>query len=85
VANVDGEVHGGADAIRERLVRQVSSPVLWQACASVLEAFGTELVLEVGPGKVLTGLVRRILPSVPVGNVEDPGSLAAASALLEGK
>ena len=84
VANVDGAVHGGPDAIRDRLVRQVSSPVLWQACASALETFGTELVLEVGPGKVLTGLVRRILPSVRVGNVEDPESLDTASALLEG-
>lgn len=84
LANVDGEVHGGPEAIRSRLVRQVSSPVLWQACAGALGGFGAELVLEVGPGKVLTGLVRRILPEVRAANVEDPESLAAVRALLKG-
>ena len=75
VANVDAEEHG--DAVADRLVRQVSSPVLWRDCVGKLLELGGSRFVEVGPGKVLTGLMRRIDRQAPAGNIEDPASLEA--------
>jgi [acyl-carrier-protein] S-malonyltransferase len=85
VANVDAQPHGSAESVRERLTQQVSRPVRWQACVKALAALGTEVFVEVGPGKVLSGLVRRILPAATVANVEDPTSLAAATPLFSAR
>ncbi len=60
VQNVDAEVHDGVHAIRDALVRQLYLPVQWTGCVQALAARGATRIVECGPGKVLTGLARRI-------------------------
>jgi len=64
IANVTAEPYPGADAVRDLLVRQVTSPVRWQDSVAALERAGCTLALEVGPGSVLSGLVRRITSGI---------------------
>ncbi len=60
VQNVDAQVHDGVDAIRQALVEQLYLPVRWSGCVQALAARGVTRVAECGPGKVLTGLSKRI-------------------------
>lgn len=60
VQNVDAGVHAGVAAIRDALVRQLYLPVRWTECVQALAARGAVRLAECGPGKVLTGLARRI-------------------------
>ncbi|MCE7032450.1 ACP S-malonyltransferase [Lysobacter sp. GX 14042] len=60
VQNVDAAVHDGSDAVREALVRQLYLPVQWTGCVRALAEAGVTRLGECGPGKVLTGLARRI-------------------------
>ena len=60
VQNVDAAVQPDVDAIRDALVRQLYLPVQWTRCVEVLAANGATRIGECGPGKVLTGLVKRI-------------------------
>jgi len=60
VQNVDAAVHEGIDAIGDALARQLYLPVRWSACVEALAANGVTRLAECGPGKVLTGLARRI-------------------------
>src|SRR5690606_13865917 len=60
VQNVDAEVHDGVQAIRDALVRQLYLPVQWTGCMQALAARGATRFGECGPGKVLTGLAKRI-------------------------
>lgn len=60
INNVDVAVVEDADAIKEALVRQLYSPVRWRECVEKLSQFDVEICLECGPGKVLTGLNKRI-------------------------
>ncbi|MCW5578670.1 MAG: ACP S-malonyltransferase, partial [Dokdonella sp.] len=76
--NVDGAVHDGADAIRDALVRQLYLPVRWTQCMQALVAGGATRVAECGPGKVLTGLARRIDKSIDARALGTPAELAAA-------
>lgn len=75
VRNVDAEIAAGPDDIRDGLKRQVVSPVLWEASVRKLLASGVNLMVEVGPGKVLSGLMRQIDRSVECLHVEDMASL----------
>ncbi|MDQ7793716.1 MAG: ACP S-malonyltransferase [bacterium] len=84
VANVSATVPGGAVAVREALVRQVSSPVLWEDSLRRMAAMGARVFLELGPGNSLAGLVGRTLGDAVVMSVDDSRSLAAALAELEG-
>lgn len=77
VANVDALANTDPGRIRELLVRQVSSPVRWQDCVKALAAAGADRFVEVGPGKVLSGLLRRIVGSAAVAGVEDPAGVDA--------
>ncbi|GAB4267076.1 MAG: ACP S-malonyltransferase [Deferrisomatales bacterium] len=77
VANVDARPYGDPGGIAERLVRQVSRPVRWQDGVRALRGLGVERFVEVGPGKVLTGLIRRIDRSAAAANVEDPAGVEA--------
>jgi len=80
VNNVDARVvRTGAEA-RDGLVRQVSASVLWQPSVERLVKEGVETFVEVGPGTVLTGLVRKIAKGARTFGVEDPSSLAAWTA-----
>jgi len=82
VTNVDAAlVQKGTDA-RDSLVRQVSSPVRWLQSIELLIAEGVDTFVEVGPGKVLTGLMRQISREVKCFNVEDTASLKSAAANL---
>jgi [acyl-carrier-protein] S-malonyltransferase len=78
VNNVDVRAEVSPDAIRQALVRQLYNPVRWTETVQYLTGEGVEIILEVGPGKVLTGLTKRIADSVSGMAVNDPASLAAA-------
>ncbi len=65
----------GPDAIKQSLVRQLSHSVLWEDCIRKISMTGIENFIEVGPGKVLTGLIKRIEPSARLFNVEDTATL----------
>ncbi|MGX8942866.1 ACP S-malonyltransferase [Symbiopectobacterium sp. Eva_TO] len=78
VNNVDARSETDPDAIRAALVKQLYSPVRWTECVSYLAAQGVESLLEVGPGKVLTGLTKRIVDTLSAAAVNDPASLSAA-------
>jgi [acyl-carrier-protein] S-malonyltransferase len=84
VNNVDARVVRAAEACREGLVRQVSSPVRWQESVEVLVREGVDTFVEVGPGAVLAGLVKKIDKTVRVMSVEDPVSLEAAATAIAG-
>ncbi|GAB6197306.1 ACP S-malonyltransferase [Lysobacter xanthus] len=80
VQNVDAEVRTDVAAIRDALVRQLYRPVQWTQCAEVLVARGATRIAECGPGKVLSGLVKRIDKSVDVRALGAPADLEAALA-----
>ncbi len=77
VNNVDVTVETDAQAIRDALVRQLYCPVQWTRTIEYLAAAGVERIIEVGPGKVLTGLVKRIDKNLDAVAVNTPESLAA--------
>jgi [acyl-carrier-protein] S-malonyltransferase len=82
VNNVDALVIRDADDCREGLVRQVSAPVRWLEVVETLVREGVDTVIEVGPGTVLSGLVKKIDKGLRVRNVEDPASLEATREAL---
>lgn len=77
VNNADAVAIKEGEAARSSLVRQVSSPVRWLESVQFLASAGVETFVEVGPGKVLSGLVRQTLADARCLNVADPASLAA--------
>jgi [acyl-carrier-protein] S-malonyltransferase len=77
ISAVDGKAHSSPEDIRATLVRQLASPVRWSQTVHALLAHAQTL-LECGPGRVLTGLNRRIERSAQCLALEDPASLAAA-------
>ena len=81
VANVDAEPKRDARAAIEALVAQVSSPVRWEAVVRRLASEGVTTYVEVGPGAVLSGLVRKIHREATVVNVGSPDDLAATTGL----
>jgi [acyl-carrier-protein] S-malonyltransferase len=78
VNNVDVKIETSPEAIRSALVRQLYSPVRWTESVEFMAAQGVEQLLEVGPGKVLTGLTKRIVDTLTAAAVNDTASLAAA-------
>ncbi|MEZ0472541.1 ACP S-malonyltransferase [Luteimonas salinilitoris] len=80
VQNVDAEVHEGVQSIRDALVRQLYLPVQWTGCVQALAARGVRRVGECGPGKVLTGLVKRIDKTLDARALGTPGDFDAALA-----
>jgi [acyl-carrier-protein] S-malonyltransferase len=83
VNNVDARPVRTAEECRDGLVRQVSAPVRWEESVRELVAQGVDTFVEVGPGQVLSGLVKKIDKNARVLNVEDPASLEAAVAALK--
>ena len=81
-ANVTGGLVTTAEATRDALIRQVTGTVRWVDCMNSLLAAGADLFIEVGPGKVLCGLLRQIDPAQESLNVEDAASLEATLAAL---
>jgi [acyl-carrier-protein] S-malonyltransferase len=84
ITNVDAKAIRSGTEARDSLVRQVSSPVRWLESVQLLIKEGVETFTEVGPGKVLCGLVRQIERGANCLNVSDAESLAAAKAALAG-
>ncbi len=82
VANVDAGTLSAASVAREKLVAQVTGAVRWQASVEAMAAAGVTHVVEIGPGKVLTGLVKRTAKGLVLTNVSDPASLDAYAATL---
>lgn len=80
VQNVDAKVHDHVDAVRAALVRQLYLPVRWTGCVQALVAAGVTRVAECGPGKVLSGLVKRIDKSVDGRALGTPGEFESALA-----
>jgi [acyl-carrier-protein] S-malonyltransferase len=83
LSNAEAHFYPRRERIRELLVKQVDHPVRWEECMQRLLATGADLVLEVGPGKVLTGLMRRISKDTEMANVEDGASWEKAKELLK--
>ena len=75
VHNVDAEVNSDSSKVRDKLTQQVSSPVKWLQSVEALTANGVDRFIEIGPGKVLTGLVRQINREVAFANIENSESL----------
>ena len=74
--NVTGEFAADADTIRHLLFQQITQPVQWEKTLQTLEKTGITHFVEVGPGKVLSGLVKRTLPESSAMNVEDVETLS---------
>ncbi len=77
VTNVDASITSDAAVVRDALTRQVSSPVRWLESMRLLIDQGVQTFVEVGPGKVLAGLMRQISRDVNCFNVDDAASLLA--------
>jgi [acyl-carrier-protein] S-malonyltransferase len=84
VANADGLPKRDRTAAIEALVQQVSAPVQWEAVVKRLASEGVDTYVEVGPGTVLAGLVRKIDRSARVASVEDETGLVALEDMLAG-
>lgn len=85
VANVDAEPRDDAAASIEALIRQVSAPVRWEDSVRRLASAGVTAYVEVGPGTVLSGLIRKVAREATVLNLEAPDQLAAVEALMAGE
>ena len=82
--NVDAAARSAPDAIRAALAAQLHQPVQWTRTISTLAAQGVTHWLECGPGKVLTGLVKRSVEGGTLSALEDPLALASAASTLRG-
>lgn len=83
VSNADAIYLSTVDGIKAALVRQLSQPVLWTHSIAGMERQGCDTFIEVGPGKVLSGLIKRIAPSARILNVQDMESLQQTVAELK--
>jgi [acyl-carrier-protein] S-malonyltransferase len=81
IANVDATPNLDAGRVKELLIRQVDSPVRWDESVRAMASAGVTHVLEIGPGKVLAGLVKRIAKEIAVVSVGDPAGIEAAASL----
>lgn len=81
VANVDATPKRDAASSIEALIRQVSAPVRWQACVERLASDGVTAYVEVGPGTVLSGLIKKIARGATLLHLESPDGLTAIDAL----
>ncbi len=80
IQNADAVAHDSAEKIRDALVRQLYLPVRWTECVQALTTNGTTRVNECGPGKVLTGLIKRIDKSLDARSLATPADFDAALA-----
>jgi len=77
--NVTGAFVTDVDDIRQHLFEQITQPVQWETTLKTIEGTGITHFIEVGPGKVLSGLVKRTLPESSVMNVEDVRTLSVVT------
>lgn len=84
VTNVEATPNADPARIKALLLKQVTGSVRWIECVQAMEQAGVTKVVELGPGKVLCGLVKRIAKGIECVNVEDPASLEKAVAAIGG-
>jgi len=77
IANADAEPNSDKDRVKPLLVTQVCSPVLWDQSVNTMTALGVTKYIELGPGKVLSGLVKRINKGAVLANIEDVAGIKA--------
>jgi [acyl-carrier-protein] S-malonyltransferase len=75
---VDAQAHADTQTLRTRLIEQLYQPVRWSECVLAMQQQGASVFIECGPGKVLTGLNKRIVRGSKGLAVNDPDSLDAA-------
>jgi len=80
VANVDAMPKRTASASIDALIQQIASPVRWEDVVKRLESEGVSRYVEVGPGKALSGMIKRIAKGATIHNVEGPDDLASIDA-----
>ncbi len=85
IANVDAEPNADPTRVAGLLVRQIDGPVRWMKSVEAMAAAGVTKALELGPGKVLGGLVKRIDKRIKVLNVTDPEGIEKVDAFLKGE
>jgi [acyl-carrier-protein] S-malonyltransferase len=84
VTNVEAQINASKERVKELLVTQVSSPVRWEESMRRMVDNGIERMIEIGPGKVLSGLMKRIDPKIRMGNVEDIDTLKKMDSFMKG-
>ncbi|MBK8257126.1 MAG: ACP S-malonyltransferase [Polyangiaceae bacterium] len=82
IANVDAEPSTDPERVKDVLLRQIDGPVQWVKTIERMASEGVTHALEIGPGKVLAGLVKRIAKQIKVLNVSDPDSIAKVPSFL---
>jgi [acyl-carrier-protein] S-malonyltransferase len=75
IANINAEYYQSSEEIKDGLVKQLTCPILWQKCMERLLADGIEKFYEIGPGRVLTGLMKRINRKIKVINLSNLQSI----------
>jgi [acyl-carrier-protein] S-malonyltransferase len=84
ISNADAVFLSTVEETKAALVKQLNNPVLWEDCVATMTKAGFDTFIEVGPGKVLSGLIRRCDKEVTVLNVSDPKTLAATVQSIKG-
>jgi [acyl-carrier-protein] S-malonyltransferase len=82
VTNVEADINASKERVKDLLVRQVFHPVRWEESMRKMVDEGVERVVEIGPGKVLTGLMKRIAGEVETANLQDLETLKKLSTFL---
>jgi len=82
ISNLEAKPYPGPDSARDLLIKQVTSPVRWEESVRYLNESNPGLFIEIGPGQVLSGLIRRILPEAKVCNFCDARDLNQLAAIL---
>jgi [acyl-carrier-protein] S-malonyltransferase len=77
VTNVEATANQDVDRVRDLLVQQVSAPVRWQETITCMVNLGVERYVEIGPGKVLSGLVKRMAKGSTIQNVQNVADISA--------
>jgi len=80
VTNVEADVNRDCHRVKDLLVEQAVCPVRWEESVKKLAELGCQRALEIGPGKVLRGLIKRIAPALDTDNLETPADLARLKA-----
>ena len=76
--NVNAQASADPEEIKKNLIKQLYTPVLWVDSIKAMREYGIERIIECGPGKVLSGLIRRIEPDIACSAVDESASLRGA-------
>ena len=82
ITNVTADLHQDHRQVKDCLVQQVTAPVRWEESMQRLHALGCKVAIEVGPGRVLAGLLKRIVPDLPCVSFNEPSSLPSVREVL---